>query len=164
MKFFSLLTVFFFVSSMTAHAANLPLKTGLWEMTDEIILGKGEMEKILSQVPKEAHEQVKEMMKQQGIGTQSTPYNDCISETDLKEGLFAQGEDCKVTKKATKGNKHNFEIDCNDPKGKGSLEMDIEKDTEFFSHVKLNIEEEGEKRDVEIKSKGKWLAAVCPAV
>lgn len=164
MKFLSLLAVFFVASSLTTHASTLPLKTGLWEMTDEIILGKGEMEKILAQVPKEAHEQVKEMMKQQGIGTPSTPYNDCISEADLKEGLFAQGEDCKVTKTATKGKKHNFEIVCNDPKGKGLLEMDIEKDTEFFSHVKLNIEEDGEKRDVEIKSKGKWLAAQCPTI
>lgn len=143
--------------------ASLPLKVGLWEMTDEIILGKGEMEKILSQVPKEAHEQVKQMMKQQGIGTESEPYQDCITETDLKEGLFAQGEDCKVSSKNAKGDKHSFDINCNDPKGKGTLEMDIKKDTEFFSHVKLNIAEEGETRDVEIKSKGKWLQAQCPS-
>lgn len=159
--FSTILTIFLF--SVTAQAKiKIPIEAGLWEMTDQITLNQKEIDEMMAQVPAEAQEQVKAMMKKQGLGSESAPYQDCVKKEDLEKGLFNQGKQCEIDQKSHKGNKYVFSISCNDPKGTGTMEMTIPNKKSYTSKVQMKVTEDGNSKEIKIDSKGKWLGPNCP--
>jgi|GEM_PF-4195938 hypothetical protein len=141
--------------------SKLPLEPGLWLLTDEIELDQAEIDKMLEQVPAEARQQAMAMMKQQGLGKESAPYKDCVTQKDLNEGLFNQGEQCKIEQKSHKGKNYVFSISCEDPEGEGKMEITIPNSKEYKSNVDMKIKDQGESKKIQITSKGKWLQKEC---
>lgn len=164
MKLFSLVLGVYLclLSGFSFASTKLPLEPGLWQLTDKITLDQAEIDKMMEQVPASAREQAMAMMKQQGLGGESKPYQDCVTQKDLNEGLFNQGEQCEIKQTSHKGKDYVFNISCEDPKGKGEMKITIANKKEYSSSVDMQITDQGETKKIEISSKGKWLKKDCP--
>lgn len=149
-------------STQSGASTKLPLKPGLWQLTDKISLDQAEIDKMMEQVPPEAREQAMAMMKQQGLGSESAPYEDCVTQKDLDEGLFNQGEQCEIKQKSHEGKTYTFNISCEDPKGSGEMKITIANSKKYESSVDMEVTDQGQKKSIQISSKGKWLKKECP--
>lgn len=156
-------TLCIYLSSTLSFAkTKLPLEPGLWELTDKISLDQAEIDKMMEQVPPEAREQAMAMMKKQGLGSESAPYKDCVTQKDLDEGLFNQGEQCEIEKKSQKGKTYTFSISCEEPKGVGEMKITIANNKKYESSVNMKVTDQGQSKKIQISSKGKWLKKDCP--
>lgn len=164
MKVLALLTTLFvlFYSTLSTAETKLPLKPGLWELTDQISLDQAEIDKMMEQVPPEGREQAMAMMKKQGLGSESAPYQDCVTQKDLDEGLFNQGEQCEIEQTSHKGKNYTYDIACKDPKGEGQMKITIANNKKYESNVDMKVTDQGQTKKIEITSKGKWLKKECP--
>lgn len=164
MKAFHLATLlcFCFLTASGFAKTKLPLEPGLWELTDQITLDQAEIDKMMEQIPPEAREQAKAMMKQQGLGTESKPYQDCVTQKDLDDGLFNQGQECEIEQKSQSGKNYTFGIACEDPKGEGEMKITIANSKKYQSSVDMKVTDQGQTKKIQITSKGKWLKKDCP--
>ena len=66
-----LIALIFFTFSFSLYA-ELPIKTGQWEISEEVILDQEMLDQMLAQVPENMREQAMSMMKQQLGGEDRT--------------------------------------------------------------------------------------------
>src|SRR5688572_1108940 len=113
--------------STGAYAQNM--KPGLWEITNNMKSGSGEMEKARAQMqqqmasmPPEQRKMMEDMMAKQGMkmGAGGTSVKMCMTkEMAERNQVPAQQGDCKTTQQARSGNTMKVAFSCTNPPSSG---------------------------------------------
>ncbi len=148
--------VFALAFNTFAHAKDLPILAGMWEVTTK--LDPKVAEAAMKDIPAEAQA----MFKESGFGTGEMKAQDCVTEQDLKEGFLPEEEGC-VSKEISKTKtKWVFEMTCKDPVSTSKIEFEFGSDKKSYKNkITSEVTEDGEKIKMEVHQEGRWLRAAC---
>ena len=163
------------VFALNAHAQTV--KPGLWEMTNKLQSGSGDMEKAMMEaqkamadLPPEQRKLVQDMMAKQGvtIGTSApgaVSVNVCITQEMIDNNeLSAPAGDCTTTHSPRVGNSMKVSFVCTRPPSSGEGQVIFAGPEAFNSKMTVNTTASGRNEKVILDGQGKWLSAECGAI
>lgn len=160
-----------------AHADNL--KPGLWEISQTMQSGSGQMEKAMAEMNKQMAAMTPEQRKmmQEALGKQggSMPQGGgagqpmtakmCITKEMAERNEVAPVDgNCKSTMAPRSGNSMKFSFSCANPPSSGEGEVSFSGSTAYTSKVNVKTVVNGKPETMQMQSSGRWLAAECGAV
>ncbi len=160
--------------AMAAQAQNM--KPGLWEISQKMQTGSGEMEKAMADMQKElaamAPEQRKmmqDMMAKQGVGMGAGPgamaIKVCMSKEMVERNELAQQPgDCKSSYSPRTGNTMKMAFTCTQPPSSGEGQITFISPEAYASKMTVNTTHIGKSEKMAMDGHGKWLSAECGAI
>lgn len=151
-------------------AEQLAVKTGLWESTTVTTTSGIQIPQLpaeaLSRLPPEQRAQMENMMKQLGANGPSTRTDrSCLTEQDLKEGLFkalreSENANCKHNIVKATSRQQEVEMTCGGPvSGTGRMKVDVVDS----GNVRGEMDMKSAAMTMSVKFTSRWLGASCPA-
>jgi hypothetical protein len=163
------------VLALNAHAQTI--KPGLWEMTNKMQGGSGEMatamseaQKAMADLPPEQRKMMQDMMAKQGvsIGTSASgamSVNICITREMIDNNeLSAPAGDCKTINSPRVGNSMKVSYVCTKPPSSGEGQITFTGPEAFSSKMTVNTTASGKNEKMMLEGQGKWLSAECGAI
>ena len=163
------------VFALNAHAQTV--KPGLWEMTNKLQSGSGEIEKAMAEaqrtmadLPPEQRKMMQDMMAKQGVTIgASAPgamrINICLTQEMIDNNeLSAPAGDCKTTHSPRVGNSMKVSYVCTKPPSSGEGQVTFAGPEAFDSKMTVNTTASGKNEKVMLEGQGKWLSAECGAI
>jgi hypothetical protein len=150
------------------------MKPGLWELSNTVSSGDGqmqsamaEMQKQLASMPPEQRKAMQQMMERNGVqmnigagGALTTRM--CMTKEMIQRKEFPVHEgDCKQKVTPMGANKMKVAFSCTKPPASGEGEMTLDSDTSYRARMHIRGSEGGEQRVMDMDVTGKWLGADC---
>lgn len=174
MKFTTSLLAAAALAFATAASAQTT-KPGLWEITNKMQSGSGEMEKAMAGMEKqlasmspEQRKQMQDMMAKQGVsmgpgsgGAMSVKM--CITKEMAERNEMPQQQqgDCKTTQSPRSGNTMKISYTCTQPPSSGEGVMTFNGDTAYTMKMNTTSTIKGKAEKMTMDASGKWLSADC---
>jgi hypothetical protein len=171
MKFHYALAIAAVIVSAEASAQNL--KPGLWEMTQTMKGGSGDMSQGRSQaqqkmanMPPEQRKAMEEMMAKHGVKMNPAgpgggmAITTCMTKDMVeRHEMPSQRGDCKATKHERSGNKLKVAFTCTSATGEG--EYTFVSPEAFTMKMTMHMTMQGKQETMNMEGAGKWLSADC---
>ena len=158
-----------------ASAQNL--KPGLWEVTNNMKSGSGEMEKSMAQMqqqmasmPPEQRKMMEDMMAKQGMkmgagGGRGMSVKQCMTKEMIERNeMPTQQGDCKTTKQQRSGNTMKFAVSCTNPPSSGEGQVTFVSSEAYTMKMTVNTNVGGRPETMNMDASGKWLGADCGSI
>ena len=159
-----------FVSTAGAQT----LKPGLWEITNKMQTGSGQMEAQMAQMqqqmanmPPDQRKMVEEMMAKQGVkpgagGAGGMSVKTCMTKEMVeKNELPAQQGDCTTTHQSRSGNTMKFAVACTKPPSTGEGQVTFISPEAYSMKMVVTSESRGKPEKMNMEGGGKWLGSDC---
>ena len=163
--------------ALVAQAQPRTLKPGLWEISNKMQSGSGEMEKAMAAaqkqmaaMPPEQRKMMQDMMAKQGVslgagGAGSMSVKICMTKEMIERDEIATQEgDCKTTRAPWVGNSMKMSFVCTRPPSKGDGQVTIISPQAYTMQMTLDTTASGKPERVTMNNTGKWLSAECGSV
>jgi hypothetical protein len=164
-----------FVAAAALPASAQTLKPGLWEITNKMEGGSGqmnnamaEMQKNLASMPPDQRKMIEEQMAKSGVKMGSggpaggMSLQICMTrEMVEKNELPAQQGDCKTTTQSRSGNTMKMAFACTNPPSSGEGQVTFNGAESYTSRMNISTQVQGKPEKVTMQGSGKWLAADC---
>jgi hypothetical protein len=150
------------------------LKPGLWEMSNKMQSGSGqlekgmaEMQKQMASMPPEQRKMMEDMMAKQGVSMGAgAPGNMVMKMCMTKEmvernELPAQQGDCKTTSSPRAGNTMKMSFVCTQPPSSGEGQVTFISPEAYSMKMVMHTKVDGKPEKMNMDGSGKWLAADC---
>ena len=166
-----------------AHAADVKLRPGLWEMQSTMKTSSGQMEAAmakmqeqLASMPPAQRKQMEQMMAQRGMslpsaaagGGTATTLKICMTQQDVDMDNIPTQEGCthKITRAGPGQLKMSFQCEgkAGQPPSSGEGTMTLESPTAFSGQHQMHTQVQGKPEQVDMAQKGRWLSADCGQV
>ena len=166
-----------------AIAAALPaaaqsLKPGLWEVTNKMQGGSGQMQsamsdmhKQLASMPPDQRKMIEEQMAKSGVKMGSggpaggMSVKVCMTrEMVEKNEMPAQQGDCKTTAQGRVGNTMKMAFACANPPSSGDGQVTFTGSESYTSTMNVAAQVDGKPEKMSMEGTGKWLGADCGSV
>ena len=164
-----------FIATAALPAAAQTLKPGLWEVTNKMQGGSGqmqnamsEMQKHMASMPPEQRKIMEQQMAKSGVkmgaggpaGGMSVQV--CMTrEMVEKNDLPSQQGDCKTTSQGRSGNTMKMAFACTNPPSSGDGQITFNGSESYTSKMNVSTQVDGKPEKVSMEGTGKWLAADC---
>jgi hypothetical protein len=161
-------------AALAAGASAQTLRPGLWEVTNHMRTGSGDMEKAMAQareqlaaMPPEQRKMMEEMLAKHGLkmgagGPATISTKICMTREMAERGhMPAQQGDCKTTSQQRSGNTLKFAFTCTNPPATGAGVYTIVKPEAYTVKMTINSTVEGKPETMNMDGSGKWLSADC---
>ena len=158
-----------------ASAQNL--KPGLWEVTNNMKTGSGEMEKSMAQMqqqmasmPPEQRKMMEDMMAKQGMkmgagGGRGMSVKQCMTKEMIERNeMPTQQGDCRTTKQQRSGNTMKFAVSCTNPPSSGEGQVTFVSSEAYTMRMTVNTNVGGRPETMNMDASGKWLGADCGSI
>ena len=152
------------VFGFAAHADDLKIKPGLWEVQNNMNVNgqqMPDMNEMMADVPPEMRAQMQGMMEKHGAGMTDKGMTICITPEQIANGNIGQNDpksDCKMTDMKHSGNKTTMKMHCEGAhKAEGSTEITRISETQWQSVTQMQSKD----GTMKSKSTGKWLKSDC---
>jgi hypothetical protein len=171
MKVHHLVAAAALVLAFSANAQSL--KPGLWEITNKMQTGSGQMEAQMAQMqqqmanmPPDQRKMVEEMMAKQGVkmgagGAMTVKVCMTKEMVERNEGLTQQQGDCKTTQQSRTGNTMKTAFTCTNPPSSGEGQVTFTSPEAYSMKMAVNTTVQGKPEKVNMDGGGKWLGADC---
>lgn len=148
-------------------------KPGLWELSNTIKTGSGQMEQQMAQMqrqmaslPAEQRKMMEQMLAQQGMSLGAggaTSHRYCLSpEEAARSDIPSHDEACKYKVLSRTANKLRMSFVCTDEgKTKGEGEVTFTSPTAYTGKYTMETRIDGKPERMEMTQAGKWLSADC---
>jgi hypothetical protein len=153
------------------------LKPGLWEVTNNMKSGSGQMEKAQAQMQQQmasmSPEQRKMMEKtlaEHGVkmgagGPGGMTARTCMTKEMVERNeLPAQKGDCKTTKQERSGNTVRMAFTCTNPPSSGEGQFTIQSPETYTMKMAVKTSIDGKPETMNMDASGKWLSADCGSI
>ena len=161
------------VFATTAGAQNL--KPGLWEITQKMNSGTGELnqqmaqlQKQLAAMPPAQRKQMEQMMAKQGVQMDGgapgggMSIKTCMTKEMIERSeLPAQQSDCKMTQQSRSGNTMKMAYTCTRPPSSGEGQYTFTSPEAYSMKMVVTSTAQGKPRTMELEGSGRWLGADC---
>lgn len=161
-------------ATFSAGAWGQNLKPGLWEVTNNMKGGSGDMgqaaaqaQQQMAKMPPEQRKMMEEMMAKQGMkmGAGGSSVKMCVTkEMSERNELPAQQGDCKTTKQQRSGNTLKFSVTCTNPPSSGEGQVVFASPEAYTMKMAIKATVQGKPETMNMDSSGKWLSSDCGAV
>ena len=164
-----------FIAGAAVPAAAQTLKPGLWEVTNKMQGGSGqmqnamsEMQKHMASMPPEQRKMMEQQMAKSGVkmgaggpaGGMSVQV--CMTrEMVEKNDLPSQQGDCKTTSQGRSGNTMKMAFACTNPPSSGDGQVTFNSPESYTSKMNVSTQVDGKPEKISMEGTGKWLAADC---
>ena len=157
-----------------AHAQTL--KPGLWEITNDMKTGSGQMEQQMAQMqqqmakmPPEQRKMMEEMMAQRGMkigaGARGMTIKICMTKEMVERNdLGTQQGDCKTTQQSRVGNTMKMAFTCTNPPSSGEGQVVFTSSEAYSSKMAVTTAVQGKPEKISVEGSGKWLGADCGSI
>jgi hypothetical protein len=155
-----------------ASAQNL--KPGLWEVTQNVKGGAGDMSGGMSQMhqqmasmPPHERKMMEDMMAQRGMkmGSGGMSTRTCMTKEMLERNeLPTQKDDCKTTKQQRSGNTMKFSVSCSNPPSSGEGQVTYVSPEAYTMKMNVNTTVSGKPETMSMDTSGKWLGSDCGSI
>lgn len=150
------------------------MKPGLWELSNTVSSGDGqmqsamaEMQKQLASMPPEQRKAMQQMMERNGVqmnigagGALTTRM--CMTKEMIQRKEFpVQEGDCKQKVTQQSASKMKIAFSCTRPPTSGEGEMTLDSDTSYRAKMHIKGTDGGRQQVVDMDVAGKWLSADC---
>ena len=166
------------VAAVVLPAGAQSLKPGLWEVTNKMQSGSGQMASAMSQMqermasmPPEQRKMIEEQMAKSGVKMGSggpaggMSVQVCMTREMIeKNEMPAQRGDCKTTSQSRTGSTGKATFVCTNPPSSGEGEFTFGSPESFSSKTAISTQVDGKTEKMSMESSGKWLAADCGSV
>ncbi|MES3002737.1 MAG: DUF3617 domain-containing protein [Pseudomonadota bacterium] len=162
-----------FVSTAGAQT----LKPGLWEITNKMQTGSGQMEQQMAQMqqqmanmPPDQRKMMEEMMAQRGMkmgagGPGGMSVKMCMTKEMVERNeIPAQRGDCQTTQQARSGNTMKMAFTCTNPPSSGEGQITFTSPEAYSMKMLVNTTMQGKPEKINMDGAGKWLGADCGSV
>ncbi len=158
-----------------SHAQTL--KPGLWEITNKMQTGGGQMEQQMAQMqqqmanlPPDQRKMMEDMMAQRGVkmgpaagGGMSVKV--CLTKEMVeKNEVPAQQGDCKTTTQSRSGNTMKVAFSCANPPSSGEGQVVFVSPEAYTTKMAITANVQGRPEKMNMDGGGKWLGADCGSV
>jgi len=163
------------LAAFASTAGAQSLKPGLWEITNKMQTGSGQMEQQMAQMqqqmanmPPDQRKMVEEMMAKQGVkvgagGGMSVKV--CMTKDMVERNeLPAQQGDCKTTQQSRTGNTMKMAFTCTNPPSSGEGQVTFASPEAYSMKMAVNTTVQGKPEKVNMDGSGKWLGADCGSI
>ena len=153
------------------------LKPGLWEISNKMQTGSGQMEKEMARMqqemasmPPEQRKMMQDMMAKQGVGMGAggpgtMTVKVCMTrEMVERNDLPSQQGDCKHTNSARSGNTMKTSFTCTNPPSSGEGQFTIQSPEAYTMKMEVKSTGGGKPRAVRMDANGKWLGTDCGSI
>jgi len=150
------------------------LKPGLWEISNKMQSGSGQMEQAMSQMqqqlasmPPEQRKMVQDMMARKGAaaGPGDTAVKVCMTQDMVERNeLPTQRGDCKTSASPRQGNIVKLAFACSNPPSSGEGQVTITSPEAYAMKMTVKTVVQGKPEQISLDGGGKWLSADCGAV
>ena len=158
-----------------AASAQTRLQPGLWEQTQTIKSGSGQMEQQMAEaqsrmaaLPPEQRKLVEQMMARQGVGTGSAPgaLRLCISPEQAAAGEPPRADGrCTQQVSERSGNRLRFSFQCQgQPPSSGEGEYLLDSPTSYSSQVTVRTVVQGRPETIQMSQRGRFVGSDCGAL
>ena len=156
-------------------AAAQTLKPGLWEVTNKMQGGSGQMEsamanmqKQMASMPPEQRRAMEEQMAKSGVKMGSAgpaggmSVQTCMTKEMVeKNEVPAQQGNCSTKSQARSGNTMKMAFACTNPVSSGEGQVTFTSSEAYTSRMTVTTQVAGKPEKVTIEGTGRWLAADC---
>ena len=157
-----------------AQAQPQTLKPGLWEVSNTMQSGSGEMDKAMAQMkqemesmPPEQRKMMQDMMAKQGVGVGAggMTVKICMTKEMIERNdIGTQEGDCKTSHSPWVGNTMKMSFTCTKPPSSGEGQISVVSPQAYNVKMTVNTASKGKPERMAMDSKGKWLSAECGAI
>ena len=173
MKVHHLVAAAALVLAFSANAQSL--KPGLWEITNKMQTGSGQMEAQMAQMqqqmanmPPDQRKMVEEMMAKQGVkmgaGGAMTVKVCMTKEMVERNEINDKRGDCKTTHQSRTGNTMKMAFSCTNPPSTGEGQVVFTSPEAYSMKMAISTTVQGKPEKVNMDGGGKWLGADCGSV
>jgi hypothetical protein len=163
------------LAAITTLAGAQSMKPGLWEITNRMQTGSGQMEQQMAQaqkemanMPPEQRKMMEDMMKQRGMkiggpgGAGGMTMRVCMSkEMAERKQMPTQRGDCKTTQQSMSGNTMKMAFTCTNPPSSGEGQVTFVSGESYNMKMMVNTQVQGRPETMNMDASGKWLGADC---
>ena len=164
-----------FIAAAALPAAAQTLKPGLWEITNKMQSGSGQMENAMAQMqqqlasmPPDQRKMIEEQMAKSGVKMGSAgpaggmSVKVCMTrEMVEKNEMPSQQGDCKTTSQSRAGNTMKMAFACTNPPSSGDGQVTFNGSESYSSRMNVSTQVQGKPEKMAMEGSGKWLAADC---
>lgn len=158
-----------------AASAQTRLQPGLWEQTQQMKTGSGQMENQMAQaqarlaaLPPEQRKMVEQMMAQQGVGQGSAPgsLRLCISKAQAEGGEMPRADErCTHQISQRSGNSMHFSFQCSgNPPSSGEGDYTVTSGTAYTSQMTMKTVVKGRPETIQMTQQGRFISPDCGAL
>jgi hypothetical protein len=163
-------------AAFAVNASAQNLKPGLWEVTNNMKTGSGEMEKSMAQMqqqmasmPPEQRKMMEDMMAKQGMKMgapgRAMSVKQCLTKDMVERNdLPAQQGDCRTTKQQRSGNVLKFSVACTNPASTSEGQVTFVSPESYTMKMNVNTTAGGRPETMTMDSSGKFLSADCGSI
>lgn len=165
-------------AGFTALPAFAQMKPGLWEVSNKMSTGSGqlenamaEMQKQMASMPPEQRKMMEDMMSKQGVSIDSGAGGAVIAKMCVTKEMVAQNQmpiqqhgDCTSTHTPIVGKTMKLTFSCTKPPSSGEGQITFTSDTSYTMKMKANSTNTGKAETMNIDGTGKWLGADCGSI
>lgn len=162
---------------LAAAAQADTLKPGLWEISQKMQSGSGQMEQAMAEMNRqmaamtpEQRKMMQDAMAKQGVdikggGAQPMAVRICITKEMAERNEVAPVDgNCRSTQSPRSGNSMKFAFSCTQPPSSGEGQITFQSSTAYSSRMNVKTVVAGKTETLQMDSSGKWLGAECGAV
>ncbi|MBQ0945367.1 DUF3617 domain-containing protein [Ideonella sp. 4Y16] len=158
-----------------AAAAQTRLQPGLWEQTQQMKSGSGQMEAQMAQaqarlaaLPPEQRKMVEQMMAQQGVGMGSAPASVrlCLSKEQTEGGDVPRADGrCTHQVSQRSGNTLHYSFQCNgNPPSSGEGDYTVNSPTSYSTQMTMKTVVKGQPETIQMTQQGRFVSSDCGAL
>lgn len=158
------------------YAAAQGMKPGLWEMSNKLQSGSGQVEQSMAQMqqqmasmPPEQRKMMQDMMAKQGVsmsGSGGTSMKVCITKemAERNDIPAQQSGDCRHASSPRSGNTMKMSFSCTNPPSSGEGTVTFAGSEAFTMKMTVNTAVQGKPEKMNMDGSGKWLSADCGSI
>jgi hypothetical protein len=164
--------------AFSAGASAQNMKPGLWEITNSMKSGSGQMEKAQAQMQQqmasmspEQKKMMQEMMAKQGMAMGKggpgggMSVKTCMTKEQVERNeMPAQKGDCTTTKQEKSGNTMKFAVACTNPPSTGEGQITFTSSEAYNMKMAIRSMIDGKPETMNMEATGKWLGADCGSI
>jgi hypothetical protein len=165
----------FAAAAVLPAGAQTTLKPGLWEITNKMQSGSGQMENAMAQMqqqmasmPPEQRKMIEEQMAKSGVRMGSAgpaggmSVKICMTKEMVERNeMPAQHGDCKTTSQSRSGNTMKMAFACTNPPSSGDGQVTFNSSESYSSKMNVSTQVHGKPEKMTMEGTGKWLATDC---
>ena len=166
------------IAAAALPAAAQSLKPGLWEITNKMQSGSGQMEAAMSEMQKqmasmspEQRKMMEQQMAKSGVKMGAAgpaggmTVKVCMTkEMAERNDVPAQQGDCKNTNQSRSGNTMKMAFTCTNPPSSGEGQVTFGSPESYAMKMAISTQVQGKPEKVNMEGAGKWLGAECGSV
>ncbi len=162
---------------LAAAAQAEPMKPGLWEISQKMQSGSGQMEAAMAEMNKQMaamtpaqRKAMQDAMGKHGVemkgqGAQPMAVRICVTkEMAARNEVAPVDGNCKSSQSPRVGNSMKFSFSCTNPSSSGEGEVTFVGSSSYSSRLDMKTVVNGKPETLKMDSTGKWIGTDCGSV